>query len=110
MYTNRFLLVLICVLSISSGLMAQSPLEQDSGPDSIVSVEAEHYDEIISNDPHTWLFVTEMSDGFVPPEGWSGEGAMQSQPTQLAGGAGLQGTDFTSTSTGLNFEVNFVKT
>ena len=110
MYSNRWFLGMMLVFSISSCLMGQSPLEQDSGSDGIVSVEAEHYDEIISNDPHTWLFVTEMSDGFVPPEGWSGDGAMQSQPTQLGGGAGLQGTDFTSTSTGLNFQVNFVKT
>ncbi|MCF7973808.1 MAG: discoidin domain-containing protein [Phycisphaerae bacterium] len=101
---------MLFVLFVSGSLLGASPLEQSSGADGIVSVEAEHYDEIISNDPHTWLFVTEMSDGFVPPEGWSGDGAMQSQPTQLGGGAGLQGTDFTSTSTGLIFQVNFVKT
>jgi hypothetical protein len=108
---RRFSVLSLLTLVAASVALGANPLEQDAGPDGIVSVEAEHYDEIISNlAPHTWLFITETDNGFVPAEGWSGDGAMQSQPTPALGGAGPNNAGFTARSTALNFQVNFVKT
>lgn len=40
-----YLVAFVLVLSLATGLTNAKPLEQDPGPDGIVSVEAEHFDD-----------------------------------------------------------------
>ena len=91
----------ILVLGLVSGTANADPYQQDAGPDGIVSMEAENFDENVPNPPHTWILVTE-------PEGFSGAGAMQSTPTDPGGGAGND-TGYVENSPRLDFEVNFAK-
>jgi hypothetical protein len=107
---TTYLLSLILLAGLVSGMANADPFHQDDGPDGIVSVEAEHFvDNIPGNDPHTWDLITESADGFVPPDGFSGGAAMQAQPTTLGGGGSFD-TDFATRSPRLDFEINFVKT
>ncbi|MFH1550113.1 MAG: LamG-like jellyroll fold domain-containing protein, partial [Planctomycetota bacterium] len=105
-----YLVSLLLVLRLAGGAVAD-PLQQDPGPDGIVSVEAEDYDENTPKPPHTWEYITEAAGGFTPPGGWSGGAAMQSTPTTPAAGAGFNDpADFLANSPRLDYEVNFVKT
>ncbi len=105
-----YLVFFVLVLGLTGGVASADPLHQDPGPDGIVSVEAENFDENVpGNDPHTWDLITISADGFEPPEGFSGGAAMQSQTTVLAGGGSFD-TNYVERSPRLDFEVNFVKT
>jgi hypothetical protein len=97
-----YLCSVVFVLGLVCSVASADPFQQDPGPDGIVSIEAENFDENVPNPPHTWIFVTE-------PEGFSGAGAMQSTPTDPGGGAGND-TGYVENSPRLDFEVNFTKT
>ncbi|MHC4517760.1 MAG: hypothetical protein ACYTAS_04160, partial [Planctomycetota bacterium] len=104
-----YLLFGVVVLGLATGSVNAQALQQDPGPDGIVSVEAENFDENVPNDPHTWELITEVADGFVPPDGFSGGFAMQSTPTTLAGGAG-NNTGYVENSPRLDYQIEFVHT
>ncbi len=92
----------VLALSLIAGTAtAADPFRQDTGPDGIVSMEAENFDDNVPNPPHEWIFVTE-------PAGFSGEGAMQNTPADPGGGVGMD-TDYVENSPRLDFQVNFVK-
>jgi hypothetical protein len=106
MYLN-----LVLVLVLTGAPAIADPFQQDPGPDGIVSMEAENFDENTPRPPHTWELITESASGFSPPGGFSGGFAMQSTPTTPAGGAGPDApADFLANSPRLDYEVNFVKT
>jgi len=73
--------------------------QQDSGADGLVSMEAENFDANTPQGDHTWEFVT-------APAGYSGAGAMLSQP----GLGDKVDTGYETNSPRLDFQVNFVKT
>ncbi len=97
-----YLFSVVLVPGLVCGVASADPFQQDPGPDGIVSIEAENFDENVPNPPHTWIFITD-------PEGFSGTGAMQSTPTDPGGGAGND-TGYVENSPRLDFEVNFTKT
>jgi len=82
-----YLATLVLVFAAAGRVFALDPLQQGTGPDGIVSVEAENFDENVANPPHTWDLITEAASGFSPTGGFSGDAAMQSTPTTPAGGA-----------------------
>ena len=101
----------VLILGFVVGAASGQPLQQDPGPDGIVSVEAENFDENIPREPHTWELITEVADGYVPPDGFSGGFAMQNTPTTLAGGSGRNDpADFLANSPRLDFQIEFVHT
>jgi hypothetical protein len=89
-YMSLFSFILVLVLA--GGAAVAEPLQQDPGPDGIVSVEAEHFDENVPEAEHFWEFNTD-------PTGFSGDGFMRAMPDGTGGG-----------NPRLNFEVKFVKT
>jgi hypothetical protein len=97
-----YLFSVVLAVGLFCGAASADPFQQDTGPDGIVSIEAENFDENVPKSPHTWIFVTE-------PEDFSGTGAMQSTPTDPGGGAGND-TGYVENSPRLDFEVNFTKT
>ncbi|UCD51341.1 MAG: hypothetical protein JSW27_01655, partial [Phycisphaerales bacterium] len=101
--------LLVGILGFVAGVTGAQPLQQDPGPDGIVSVEAENFDDNVPNDPHTWELITESADGFVPAEGFSGGFAMQSTPTTLGGGAG-NNENYAANSPRLDYVINFTHT
>ena len=106
-----YLAVLILVLTAAGRVFGLDPLQQDTGPDGIVSVEAENFDENVPNDPHTWDLITEAASGFSPTGGFSGGAAMQSTPTTPAAGAGYNDpADFLANSPRLDYDIIFTKT
>ena len=86
-----FLIPLVVVLGLA-GLAHADPITQDSGPDGIVSIEAENFDENVPEQDHFWEFNTDIPD-------FSGDGFMRALPDGTGGG-----------NPRLNYEVNFVKT
>ena len=96
----------LVVLGVSAAGMAADPLLQESGPDGIICVEAEHFDENTPRPPHTWELVT-APPGFTGT--LSGGQAMQSTPTTPAGGAGFN-TGYVENSPRLDYNVYFFKT
>jgi len=101
--------VLIGILGFVAGITGAQPLQQDPGPDGIVSVEAENFDNNVPVDPHTWELITESADGFAPADGFSGGFAMQSTPTTLAGGAGVN-EGYAENSPHLDYLIEFTHT
>jgi hypothetical protein len=91
----------ICVFALTGlfccGTSAE-PLHQDSGPDGIVSVEAENFDnKEPGQDGSEWELVG-------PTEGFTGEAGMQ------VTGGGSNDTDYSILSPRLDYEVYFSKT
>ncbi|MEA3225901.1 MAG: hypothetical protein U9Q07_08110, partial [Planctomycetota bacterium] len=82
----------VLALGLVDGVTNADPITQDSGPDGIVSIEAENFDENVPEGVHTWEFNTD------PPD-FSGDGFMRAVPDGGGGG-----------NPRLNYEVNFVKT
>jgi len=106
-----YLISLVLVLGLAGNAVTADPYQQDTGPDGIVSIEAENYDEYTPRPPHTWELITESASGFSPPNGFSGGFAMQSTPTTPAGGAGPNDpADFLANSPRLDYEVKFEQT
>jgi len=103
-----YLISFVLVLGLATGVESADPFEQDPGPDGIVSIEAENIDDNISRPPSTWEFVT-STDVFTPPDGFSGDGAMQSMPATLLGGSSWD-TGYGENAPRLDYQVNFSKT
>jgi len=99
--------LLLC-LALASLAMAAEPFQQDGGPDGLVCVEAEHYDNKVDIGTNTWSLVTTAA-GFTAPEGFSGGYAMQIMPDTPLGGRSVT-TNFVQNSPRLDFQIRFVKT
>jgi hypothetical protein len=96
-----YLLSLILSLGIPTRRAnASHPYLQDSGPDGIVSMEAENYDANVPQGGHTWTLV-------ILPAGASGSDAMQALPNMSNV---TINTDYVTNSPRLDFNVTFVKT
>jgi hypothetical protein len=96
----------ILMASLAGASIAAYPLQQDPGPDGIVSVEAENFDgQTTAPDGHAWNFI-------VLPAGFSGTGAMQALPNII----NIRRRDpygdngYLTLSPRLDFKVSFVKT
>jgi hypothetical protein len=90
----------IVVFALAAGLTNAKPLNQDPGPDGIVSVEAEHYDNKTTGQSNSeWVEVG-------PTGGFTGEAGMQ----VADGTEGTNNDTYVAESPRLDFEVNFVKT
>jgi hypothetical protein len=97
-----YLLSLILSLGIPTRRAnASHPYLQDSGPDGIVSMEAENYDANVPQGGHTWTLV-------ILPAGASGSKAMQALPNSNI--RRRDSVDYLSLSPRLDFKVSFVKT
>jgi len=94
-----YLISFVLVLGLTTGVASADPLQQDPGPDGIVSIEAENFDEYTPQGDHTWDFSTEWAD-------FSGIGAMRAMPDSGTN----NNTGYETQSPRLDFEVNFVKT
>ncbi len=103
-----YLISFVLVLVLATGVESADPFEQDPGPDGIVSIEAENFDDNIPRPPSTWDFVT-STDVFTPPDGFSSGGAMQSMPATLVGGSSWD-TGYGENAPRLDYQVNFAKT
>ncbi|MBW7990080.1 MAG: hypothetical protein FVQ84_08710 [Planctomycetes bacterium] len=90
----------VLVLCLATNLAYADPLNQDTGPDGIVSVEAEHFDANVEVGGHTW-------EETGPVDGFTGELGMHA-PNPTHGGHG--NTGYAETSERLEYEINFVKT
>ncbi|MGD8499975.1 MAG: discoidin domain-containing protein, partial [Phycisphaerales bacterium] len=85
------------VVGLAAGVTNARPLNQDPGPDGIVSVEAEHYDANVPQSGAQWELVG-------PTGGFTGEAGMQVPDLSS------RDTDYAARSPRLDFAVNFVKT
>jgi hypothetical protein len=99
MYSKiAFLASFFLVVGLSVGAVNADPLQQDPGPDGIVSVEAENYDANVEVGGHAWV-LTGSTGGFTGTAGmWA--------PNGQGGG----GSDYAANSERLEYEINFVKT
>jgi len=93
-----FLACLLLVLGLIAGLTNAQPLNQDPGPDGIVSVEAEHYDDKAPGQNGTGWEEVNTKDGFT------GETGME------VFNEGTNTTTYVEESARLDYEINFVKT
>ncbi|MFZ2146712.1 MAG: LamG-like jellyroll fold domain-containing protein [Sedimentisphaerales bacterium] len=103
-----YLISFVLVLGLVGNAAIADPFQQDPGPDGIVSIEAENFDDNILKGASYWEFVT-STDVFTPPNGFSGGGAMQSMPATLLGGSSWD-TGYGENAPRLDYQVNFVKT
>ena len=90
-------LILVLVLVLSGGTAFADPFQQDPGPDGIVSMEAENYDDNIERGGIQWEEVG-------PTAGFTGTAGMQ------ALGASFYDAGYSTQSPELDYEINFVKT
>ena len=88
----------VLVAGLAGGVANADPLHQDPGPDGIVSVEAEHFDDNVEVGGHKW-------EEIGPTDGFTGELGMWA-PNGQGGG----GSDYAANSERLEYEINFVKT
>jgi hypothetical protein len=102
-------LVYLLSLALLLGILtyqanASYPYLQDSGPDGIVSMEAENFDNNVSQGFHSWTLVT-------LPAGASGSKTMQALPNWNIRWRDPYGDNgYLALSPRLDFNVNFVKT
>ncbi len=106
--TSLHVTCLILSLALTAAAMAAEPFQQDSGPDGLVCVEAEHCDNKVDVGGNTWSLVTTAA-GFTAAEGFSGGQAMQIMPDTAAGGRSVN-TGYAAGSPHIDFQVRFVKT
>jgi len=92
-----YLIAFVLILPLAAGVEAAGPLRQDPGPDGIVCVEAEHYDDNIERGGIRWEEVG-------PTDGFTGAAGMQ------ALGASFYNPGYSTESPQLDYEVDFVKT
>jgi len=102
-----YLIYFVLVLGLTTGVAKAAPYQQDPGPDGIVSIEAEHYDNVVNKPPDNWWELVTTVAGFTGV--FSGTGAMQCMPATLLGGRSYD-TDYAARSPRLDYEINFVKT
>ncbi len=95
-----YLISFILVLGLAPSVESADPYQQEAGPDGIVSMEAENFDENTPQGSHTWDFVTD-------PAGFSGTGAMRAMPND--GTLINEPGQFLVQCPRLDFEVNFTK-
>ncbi len=90
----------VLLLGLGSVAIAAEPLRQNPGPDGIVAVEAEHFDQkVTAPDGHGWVQVG-------PTAGFTGVVGMQALPN-----VGVKRRDtYATESPRLDFKINFVKT
>ncbi len=93
-----YLVSFVLVLGLAVGAANAAPLNQDPGPDGIVSVEAEHFDANVEVGGHAWVETG-------PTGGFTGELGMWA-PNGQGGG----GSDYAANSERLEYVINFVKT
>ncbi len=87
----------VLVLGVTAGVANANYWLQDDGPDGIVSVEAEHYDDNIERSGIKWEEVG-------PTDGFTGTAGMQ------ALGDSFYDPLYSTHSPQLDYEINFVKT
>ena len=92
-----YLFSIIFVLA-AGGTAVADPLQQDPGPDGIVSVEAENYDANVQNGGHAWVLTG-------PTGGFTGTAGMWAP-----NGQGGHSSNYATNSERLDYEINFVKT
>ncbi|MHC4510505.1 MAG: discoidin domain-containing protein [Planctomycetota bacterium] len=88
----------ILVFALAGSAAVAEPLQQDPGPDGIVSVEAENYDANVEVGGHAWVLTG-------PTGGFTGTAGMWA-PNGQGGG----GSDYANNSERLEYEINFVQT
>ena len=95
-----YLCSFVLVLGLTVRVTNAAPLSQDPGPDGIVSVEAEHFDnKTVGDNGDEWVE--------IGPTGlFTGVAAMQVQPDD---NTGSRNTNYAARSARLDFEINFVK-
>ena len=93
-----YLVSFVLVVGLAVGVTNAVPLQQDSGSDGIVSVEAENFDANVEVGGHTWLMTG-------PHQGFTGELGMFVPPTNTA-----HVSNYAANSERLEYEINFVKT
>jgi len=89
----------VLILSLFITVANANSLQQDNGPDGIVSVEAENYDNNISQGSSRWEQVG-------PTDGFTGIAGMQALPNSGAS----NNTGYTTGSPRLDYEIDFVTT
>ncbi|MHC4533945.1 MAG: galactose-binding domain-containing protein [Planctomycetota bacterium] len=94
-----YLFSAVVVMGLAVSVSSAQPLNQDPGPDGIVSVEAEHFDANVEVGGHTW----ELTG---PTGGFTGEFGMHA-PNPTHGG---HSSNYAANSERLEYEINFVKT
>ncbi|MHC4569902.1 MAG: hypothetical protein ACYTE3_29625, partial [Planctomycetota bacterium] len=95
---STFLVSFVLVLGLIAGSLNAQALQQDPGPDGIVSVEAENFDANVAVGGHAW----ELTG---PTGGFTGTAGMWA-PNGQGGG----GSNYAANSERLEYEINFVKT
>ncbi|MHC4628642.1 MAG: LamG-like jellyroll fold domain-containing protein, partial [Planctomycetota bacterium] len=88
----------VLAIGLSTGSTDAQSLQQDPGPDGIVSVEAENFDANVENGGQAWVQTG-------PTEGFTGTAGMWAP-----NGQGGHSSDFLTNSERLDYEINFVKT
>jgi hypothetical protein len=88
----------VLVLAAAGTALGIDPLQQDEGPDGIVSVEAENFDANVEVNGDTWQLTG-------PTGGFTGEWGMWA-PNGQGGG----GSNYATDSERLEYQINFVKT
>jgi len=96
MYKEIIYLNLILIL-VLTGSLAADPFQQDPGPDGIVSIEAENYDDNIERGGIRWEEVG-------PTDGFTGAAGMQVL------GTSFYNPGYSTQSPQLDYEINFDKT
>jgi len=94
-----YLFSVVLFMGLAVSVASAQPLNQDPGPDGIVSVEAEHFDANVEVGGHTW-------EETGPTGGFTGELGMHA-PNPTHGG---HSTNYAANSERLEYEINFVKT
>ncbi|MEA3226403.1 MAG: hypothetical protein U9Q07_10680, partial [Planctomycetota bacterium] len=101
MYSKfTFLACLLLVLGLIAGSASAQPLNQDPGPDGIVSVEAENYDNKTKGQSGSEYVESGPTGGFTGVLGM----------IVADGSEGTNNTNYAAESPSLEFKVNFVKT
>ena len=99
MYSKiTYLACLFLVFGLIAGSAGAQSLQQDPGPDGIVSVEAENFDANVENGGHAWVQTG-------PTEGFTGTAGMWAP-----NGQGGHSSNYLTNSERLDYEINFVKT
>jgi len=93
-----YLVSFVLVVGLAVGVTNAVPLQQDSGSDGIVSVEAENFDTNVEVGGHTWMMTG-------PHQGFLGELGMFVPPT-----SGAHFSNYAAEAERLEYEINFVKT
>ncbi|MHC4511107.1 MAG: discoidin domain-containing protein, partial [Planctomycetota bacterium] len=93
-----FLVFSVLVFGLVTGVAKAAALNQDPGPDGIVSVEAEHFDDNVEVGGHTW-------EETGPTGGFTGVTGMWAPK-----GRGGHQSNYAANSERLDYEINFVKT